>query len=324
MATALDIITGALRDIGILDAIEIPSDEDAAVGLTYLNDLLEAWSNEGLTVYTQSQNSLTLTGAASYTVGSGGTFNTTRPIFPESAIYRSQGVTSWMPTSYTGLSVLSYISGTSFSVVTASDQTSFLSVGTLIYLYDGTTNHYGTITTSTSSGGGLLQTITCSNMSPVLTNPFSGTPALYYQTTQYTDYPVQIINLEQYNSIPYKAATGGIPEVIAFNTAVPLSTMYVYPVVSTGTITLVSQKPLTAAALLTTVLAFPNGYERMIRLLLGVELMPGYGVQNQQIAAMAAKAKQDIKRINYRPATLDNTLNVGRRNRYGNILNGAY
>ena len=230
MATALDIITGALRDIGILDAIEIPSDEDAAVGLTYLNDLLEAWSNEGLTVYTQSQNSLTLTGAASYTVGSGGTFNTTRPIFPESAFYSLSGV----------------------------------------------------------------------------------------------DYHVQIINLEQYNSIPYKAATGGIPEVIAFNTAVPLSTMYAYPVVSTGTLTLVSQNPLTSLAGYTTVLAYPNGYNRALRLSLAVELMPNYGVQNQQVMAMAEKAKKDIKRINYKPATLDNTLTVGYRHRYGNILNGAY
>jgi hypothetical protein len=225
MTTAIDLITRSLKDLGILDAIEVPSADQSADGLVYLNDLLESWSNEGLTVYTQTQSTLTLTGALSYTVGASGTFNTARPVVPSSAFYSSGGI----------------------------------------------------------------------------------------------DYPVDIVTLEQYNSIPYKSDTGGIPLYIAFNTAVPQSTMYIYPAPSTGTLTLVSQKPLTAMTALTTVLAFPNGYERALRLALGVEMMPTYGVQNQQIMAMADKAKKDIKRINYRPSTLDVNVPAGR-----SYNNGGY
>ena len=225
MTTSLDIITRSLKDLGILDPIETAEAEMANDGLVFLNDLLESWSNEGLTVYTQTQSTLTLTGALSYTVGSGGTFNTARPVVPSSAFYSSGGI----------------------------------------------------------------------------------------------DYPVDIVTLEQYNSIPYKSDTGGIPLYIAFNTAVPLSTMYIYPASTSGTLTLVSQKPLTALALLTTVLAFPNGYERALRLALSVEMMPTYGVQNQQIIAMAEKAKKDIKRINYRPSTSDVNVPAGK-----DYNNGGY
>lgn len=230
MTTALDIISRSLRDIGIIDAIEIPSDEDAQQGLVYLNDLLESWSNEGLMVYTQTKDAFTMNGSTSYTVGATGTLATVRPIFPTSAYYTLSSV----------------------------------------------------------------------------------------------DYPVDIINMEQYDSIPYKVVTGGIPYCIAFNTSVPNSTMYIYPAPTSGTLNLVSQKPLTSAALLTTVLAFPTGYERALRLCLGMELMPSYGVQNKQIMAMADKAKKDIKRINYIPATLDVTLTMGRYRTRGNIFNGAY
>lgn len=231
MATALDIITRSLKDLGILDPIETAEAEMANDGLVFLNDLLEAWSNEGLTVYTETQNTLTPTGAASYTVGSGGTFNTSRPNIVDSAFFRLSDI----------------------------------------------------------------------------------------------DYPVDIVNLEQYNSIPDKTTTGDIIRFIAFNTDVPLSTMYVYPKSSTGTLYLNSKKPLTSLALLTTVLAFPNGYERALRLALSVEMMPTYGVQNQQIIMMAEKAKSDIKRVNYRPSVLDVNVPAGRQrvSGYPTILSGG-
>ena len=50
MATNLDIIRGALRQLGILAEVEEPSAEDADLALEVMNDLLEDWSAQGIDV----------------------------------------------------------------------------------------------------------------------------------------------------------------------------------------------------------------------------------------------------------------------------------
>jgi hypothetical protein len=50
MATNLDLITGSLRLLGVLSATEDASAEDAALGLTVLNEFLEEWSARGIDV----------------------------------------------------------------------------------------------------------------------------------------------------------------------------------------------------------------------------------------------------------------------------------
>jgi hypothetical protein len=80
MASALDIIKGAMRLVGALEAGATPSGEDSTDALTALNDLLEQWSLERLTVFQVLNESFTwAAGAASRTIGSGGDFATTRP-----------------------------------------------------------------------------------------------------------------------------------------------------------------------------------------------------------------------------------------------------
>jgi hypothetical protein len=48
-------------------------------GLEALNIILDFWSGQSLMIYAQTSEALTLTTSTSYTIGSGGTFNTTRP-----------------------------------------------------------------------------------------------------------------------------------------------------------------------------------------------------------------------------------------------------
>jgi hypothetical protein len=48
MTTARDIITRSLRELGVVDAIETPSAEDADVGLATLNDMLAAWELDAI------------------------------------------------------------------------------------------------------------------------------------------------------------------------------------------------------------------------------------------------------------------------------------
>jgi hypothetical protein len=204
MTTALNIIERALTDLTVLEGGGSASAQESADGLIYLNDLIQSWSNEGLTIYANTVDTLTLTGAVSYTMGTGGTFSVARPVSVKSA----------------------------------------------------------------------------------------------YCTYSGYDYPVDIISRDQYEAIADKDATSDIPTCVYVNYTYPYATVYVYPVPSSGTLSLSSDKPLTEQATAATVLSMPQGYERALRLNLAVELMPQYGLMNQAIIAMAMKAKADIKRVN--------------------------
>jgi hypothetical protein len=87
--TALDIITAGMRKAGILTKTESPSADEAQDGLEMLNDLLASNANEDLFVYARTLESFTLSGGvADYTIGSGGDFNTVRPVFIANAYVR--------------------------------------------------------------------------------------------------------------------------------------------------------------------------------------------------------------------------------------------
>lgn len=80
MATALTIITRAMRLAGVFTKGTAPDDDEAADGLDALNTMLDSMSLERLFVYQLLQESKALTSSVgSYTIGTGGSFNTTRP-----------------------------------------------------------------------------------------------------------------------------------------------------------------------------------------------------------------------------------------------------
>lgn len=80
MATAADIIKGSLRLLGAIATGETPSASETADGLSALNDMLDSWSNEGLAVFAREREVFALTPSLqAHTMGTSGTFNTTRP-----------------------------------------------------------------------------------------------------------------------------------------------------------------------------------------------------------------------------------------------------
>ena len=81
MTTALELIQSSMRLAGVLASGETATADEATDGLKALNDILENWSLENLSVWNSnvSQFSLSPT-VASYTIGPGGDFNMTRPI----------------------------------------------------------------------------------------------------------------------------------------------------------------------------------------------------------------------------------------------------
>lgn len=88
MTTATEIINQALLSIGQLAEGETPSAETSDSCLSLLNELIDSWNIERLMVPWLTQESFTLSGGtATYTVGSGGALDTTRPNMVDDASF---------------------------------------------------------------------------------------------------------------------------------------------------------------------------------------------------------------------------------------------
>lgn len=89
MTTANDVIKSAFRISGVLSQGESPTASETQDALDSFNDLLDSLSNDSLFIYARDTESFTLTGGqASYTIGAGGDFNTSRPVDIISAYVR--------------------------------------------------------------------------------------------------------------------------------------------------------------------------------------------------------------------------------------------
>lgn len=81
MATAGDIIERSLRLLGQIGSGESASTAENTDGLEALNAMVDAWNNDRLLCFSYQEQSLTLAnGDGSYTVGTSGDLNTTRPV----------------------------------------------------------------------------------------------------------------------------------------------------------------------------------------------------------------------------------------------------
>lgn len=94
MTTARDLIESALRKIHVLGTGASLDDTEAQDALSTLNAMMATWSAEGDMIYAETIETFNLSGAASYTIGSGATFNTDRPLYI-SAAYTSSGDTDY-------------------------------------------------------------------------------------------------------------------------------------------------------------------------------------------------------------------------------------
>lgn len=93
MTTVLGLIKSSMRKIGALSKGENPSNDEANDALQVFNDLLASLSNDSMVVYSRVTESFPLSGGvSSYTIGSGGTFDTTRPIKIVSAYVRQDTI----------------------------------------------------------------------------------------------------------------------------------------------------------------------------------------------------------------------------------------
>lgn len=88
MATAGDIINGSLRLIGMLAEGEVPSSETSDDALNAMNQMIESWNTERLSVYsTQDQVFNWPPATISRTLGPSGDFVGNRPVLLDDATY---------------------------------------------------------------------------------------------------------------------------------------------------------------------------------------------------------------------------------------------
>jgi hypothetical protein len=87
MSTVRDLISGSLRLLGAISTGETPTAQEQTDAFNSLNDMLDSWSTEGLMVPTKLRETFSLVpGQQTYTFGSGGNFNSVRPMLIENAL----------------------------------------------------------------------------------------------------------------------------------------------------------------------------------------------------------------------------------------------
>lgn len=91
--TALALIQSSMRLIGALAEGETPTAQEAADALVVLNDLLDAWTLEGLVLYRLKSEEFALAaGQGAYTIGPEADFDTARPVAIAQAFITEGGV----------------------------------------------------------------------------------------------------------------------------------------------------------------------------------------------------------------------------------------
>jgi hypothetical protein len=204
--TVQQLVNAALRTLGVIASGESPSTEESNDGLTALNGIIESWSALGMPIYQVTRETFSLTGAASYTIGTGQTWNTTRPQRIKSA-----------------------------AVVQSSVEQS-----------------------------------------------------------------VRVVSAEEWAGIVDQGRTGKFADVLYWDSAYPIGTMYLWPAPTTGgSLLLYSYKPLATFAALTDSVTLPPGYERALRFALAADLASEYGrTLTPESAAAAAESKAAITNLN--------------------------
>jgi hypothetical protein len=321
MTQPIDIISRALKDIGALEAGETPAPADAQDAFDMLNDMLDQWSNEQMMVFYKTEIIFTLTaGQTQYTIGPGGQI---------------------------GGTITGSIAGTTLTVTDVSDGAIALGMtltgsgvapGTKIVRFGsgagGNVNSDGTYTVNIS------QTVASTTISAYYERPLNINSAFVRINTNENgqpvlngglDYPITILNLENYELIGLKTLNGPWPRALYYQPSETLGTITVWPNPSQGEMHIFTDTIFQRFTSINDEIIIPQGYFMALRWCLAERLMPMYGkaspTQIQMINGFAGHAKATIKRTNMRPvqvARFEDTLIVGKRADAGWILSGGF
>jgi len=321
MAQPFDIISRALKDIGALEAGENPTPEAAQDAFDMLNDIVDQWSNESMMVSYKTEIIYPISpGVTQYTIGPGGTIG---------AVFTG---------SISGniLTVTAIASG-----AIALGQTlngSGITNGTTIVAFQsgagGNINEVGTYTLNIS------QTVTSTTINSYYQRPLSINSAFvrintYSNNQPITngglDYPVAILNVEDYEMIGLKTLAGPWPKALYYQPTETLGNIFVWPNPSQGEMHIFADTLFARYNTINDPIILPQGYSMALRWCLAERLMPMYGkasaTQIGMINAYAAQAKATIKRTNMKPiqsARFQDAMLSSRQKDAGWILSGGF
>jgi hypothetical protein len=323
MTQPIDIVSRALKDIGALEAGETPTSDAAQDAFDMLNDLIDQWSNEQMMVFYKTEIVWAVTqNVTQYTIGPGGSIGA-------SFIGSISGTTLTIPAS--GL-LSGYITlGQTITGTGVTAGTTITGFGTGA---GGSVNYAGTYTVSAS------QTVASTTISGYYQRPLSINSAFVRVSTTSNgvpiyggglDYPVSVLNLEQYNLIGLKSLNGPWPKAVYYQPSELLGNVTVWPNPSQGEMHLFADTVFTRYGTLYDSISLPQGYTMALRWCLAERLCPMYGKASQtqlaMINAFAAQSRATVKRTNMKPAQIasyDDVIVSGRRKDAGWILHGGF
>lgn len=326
--TALDLITGALRNINSLEAGEVPNASDAQDALQILNDMLESWTLEKLFVFSSTENRfIFVPGQYQYTIGNpiAGTFNGTLV----SGSPTISGVT--VPSDLVVGSMITDLSaaiptGTPTKVTAIGANTITLSANALFTVSAGDVFTYttpGNIAYDSTTGASITLPVRITNAFTRITIG-GGNPM-----TQGLDYQIRIIPRDKYTALGLKGIAGPWPTDLYYDRTYPLGNIYFYPNPSMGgelhywTDTILSD-----LQSINSPINLPQGYARAIKTNLAIELAAENGKAIPPSLALRAKeSKAAIKSLNATPAVeafFDQHILKSRRADAGWILHGGF
>ena len=321
MAQPIDIISGALKDIGALAAGETPTADATQDAFYMLNDMVDQWSNESMMVSYKTEIIFPITpGQIQYTIGPGGTIGA-----------NFTGSISGNVLTVTGITQGALALGQTLSGTGIANGTTITAFGTGA---GGNVNDNGTYTVSISQTvastaiNGYYQRPLAIQSSFVRINTNSnGTPIV----NGGLDYPVAVLNLENYEMIGLKTLSGPWPKAMYYQPSDPLGNIFVWPNPSQGEMHIFADTLFTRYGTVYDNIVLPQGYVLALRWCLAERLAPMYGKNDPTAMAMiskfAAQAKATLKRTNMRPiqaSTFSDALLVGRQKDAGWILTGGF
>jgi hypothetical protein len=271
-----------MRAIGAVASGESPTPEEANDAFDMLNDMVETWSNATMMVPYVTEIIFTLVANTyQYTIGQGGTIGGTFT----GSITGDVLTVSAIPLGDIALG--QYLSGTS---VTAGEQVIDFMTGA------GKTGTYQVKNTYSSPVGSTA--MTSYYQRPLRIN------SAFVRVTG-LDFPVQPLNVEQYQLIGLKTLGGPWPRALYYQPTSPVGNITFWPVPASGEMHMFAETILQQFSSLRDVVTLPQGYNMAIRWNLAELLIPEYGkidpTQVQLIMKHAADSRAWVKRTNMQP-----------------------
>ena len=321
MTAPIDIISSALKDIGALAAGETPDPAAAQDAFVMMNRMIDQWSNEQMMVYYKTEVIYPITpGQTQYTIGPGGEIGAT---FTGSIVNNVLTVTA---ITSGAIALGMTLSGTG---ITTGTKINGFATGA-----GGNVNELGTYLLNIS------QNVASTTINAFYQRPLSINSAFVRINTNSNgvpiingglDYPVAVLNLENYNMIGLKTLSGPWPKAVYYQPSDPLGNIFVWPNPSQGEMHLFCDTLFSNYVTINDPIILPQGYEMALEWCLAERLMPAYGkasaTQIQMINAFAAQGKSTIKRTNMKPvqnSAYQDAILTSRQRDAGWILSGGF